>query len=238
MSELRDRDMVIPGQLLGENVRCEGLCISCVREDNKTFSLVKGLARVENKDVMIIPSEGVYLPKPGDVVIGVVTDDLGGVYVVDIKAPYSCILKPRRSQGGRGGSRGGGRGGGRDRRGGGFEEEGEENFEVGDVISAKVASVDEVKEAQLMGAWKLGPGYVMQVKAKRVPRIIGKKKSMIDMIRNYTKSRITVGQNGLIWIKDGNQELAVEAILKVEREAQSSGLTDRITELLRSKSKN
>jgi exosome complex RNA-binding protein Rrp4 len=38
--------------------------------------------------------------------------------------------------------------------------------------------------------------------------------------------------NGLIWLKDGNIALATEALLKVEREAHLSGLTDTIKNFL------
>jgi exosome complex component RRP4 len=234
MNKIQDREIVIPGQLLGEGIRCETLGESCAREGSNTYALVKGLARVvDNNTVNVVPIHGAYLPKPGDMVVGVIDYDLGGIFTVDIRGAYRCILKPR-SQNPRGGDRGRGRGG-RDQRG--RDEEEAETFNVGDLVSSKIATVDEVKEAQLTGTWKLEPGYVIHVNPKRVPRIIGKKKSMIDMIRQYTGSRITVGQNGLIWIKDGNVPLAVEAIRKVEAEAQSTGLTDRVADFLKSRSK-
>jgi exosome complex component RRP4 len=65
-----------------------------------------------------------------------------------------------------------------------------------------------------------------------VPRVVGKKKSMLNIIRDHTQTKIVVGQNGWIWIKGDNTELAIKAIKKVEREAQSQGLTDRIIEML------
>lgn len=234
MSEVKDREIVLPGQLLGDGVRCETLNETCIREDTKTYSLVKGLARVDMNTVSVIPLCGSYLPKPGDMVIGVIDYDFGGVYAVDINAAYRCILKPRSGMDDRGGGRGGRRGGGMRR---GPDRRQEETYKVGELISAKVASVDEVREAQLVSPWKLEPAYVMRVKPKRVPRIIGKQKSMIELIRQYTRSRIAVGQNGLIWIKDGDIPLAVEAIRKVEAEAHTSGLTDRMTEMLKSRSK-
>ncbi|MFH0862363.1 MAG: hypothetical protein V1875_04955 [Candidatus Altiarchaeota archaeon] len=231
---VKDRDIVLPGQFLGEKMRCEG---ACIQEGDRTFALVKGLARVDRNNITVIPLDGAYIPKEGDVIIGVIDIDLGGVYSVDIKAAYKCILKPLRDRGG-GGGRGGG---GRDRRGGGrppqrFDEDEPQTFEVGDIISAKIAYVDEVKEAKLMGPRKLAPSCMIRVKAKRVPRIIGKQKSMIDLIRKYTNSSISVGQNGLVWIKNGNVQLAIDAIRKVEAEAQTSGLTDRVTEYLKSRS--
>ncbi|MBD3388445.1 MAG: hypothetical protein GF416_05185 [Candidatus Altiarchaeales archaeon] len=236
MINVKDRDIVVPGELLGQGVRCEGLCVS---EGESGYSLVRGLARVNGDRVSIIPSNGAYTPKPGDMVIGVITNDFGGVYFMDVDGPYICVLKPDRNGGfrGRAGGRGNrDRGGGRGNRGGPRMEK-PETFEVGDLVSAKISHVDEVKEAKVVGPRKLGVGKVIRVKPMRVPRVIGKKKSMINLIRDYTGSKISVGQNGLIWIKDGDVNLAVEAIKKVEAEAQTSGLTDRVTEFLKSRSK-
>jgi exosome complex component RRP4 len=231
---VKERDIVVPGQYLGEQFRCDN---SCIREGDKTYSLVKGLVKVEQDSLNVIPLAGPYIPKVGDIIVGMIDVDFGGIYAVDVKSAFRCILKtPKNSD------RGGGRG--RDSRGPSRdsrwrEDRGEPTkFEIGDLISAKIISVDESKESQLAGVEKLEPSYVIQVKPKRVPRIIGKKRSMIDLIRQYTRSRIIVGQNGLIWFKDGNIPLAVEAIKKVEAEAHTSGLTDRIVEFLRSRSTN
>jgi len=231
MSELQDRQIVLPGQLLGERIRCEG---PCLREREGTFSTVRGLARVDKNSVLVIPQAGPYLPKAGDIIIGVVDADMGGVYSVDVKGPYRCILKQLRERGGRGGR--GGRDGPRDR---GRRQDDEEfgTYVPGDVISAKVAYVDEVKEAKLMGPRKLEGGYVMQVKPMKVPRIIGKQKSMITLIREYSGSNISVGQNGLIWIAGGNMALAQESIRMVESQAHTAGLTDRMTMYMRERSK-
>ncbi len=214
MSNVKDRQIVLPGEKLGEGVRCEGECIA---EGDSAYSLVRGLARVSGKNVNIIPSDGAYVPKSGDVVLGVVDRDLGGIYLVDLDGPYLGVLREPRN----------------DRRG----PREQESYSVGDLLSAKIVYVDEVKEAQLTGPRKLEEGYVIRVKPMRVPRIIGRKRSMITLIRDNTRSHIIVGQNGLIWLKGGNLPLAVEALRMVEREAQTSGLTDRVTKFLSSKSK-
>jgi len=230
MNNLQDRTIVLPGQLLGEKIRCEN---NCVTEGDKSYALVKGLARVDRNMVSLIPMNGPYLPKAGDVVIGVIDVDFGGIYSVDINSAYKCILKPMREDG-----RGGGRGqrGGRGRDRGRDEEPAPENLKVGDVLSAKIAYVDEVREAKLTGPRLLENGCIIYVRPLRVPRIIGKQKSMINIIREKTKSNIAVGQNGLIWISGGNMQLAVDAIRKVEAEAHTSGLTDRMMEFLTSRS--
>ena len=84
-------------------------------------------------------------------------------------------------------------------------------FDIGDVLFLRIVDVDEVKKV------KLG-------------RLIGKKGSMINMIKDKTCCKIVVGQNGLVWVK-GNEDMEqiVKNIIKlIEREAHTSGLTDRI----------
>ena len=61
---------------------------------------------------------------------------------------------------------------------------------------------------------------------------------MISLIREHTGCDITVGQNGLIWIKgtmDG-ELLAHEAIKLIEKKSHQEGLTDKIQTFLESKS--
>jgi len=225
MTNVQNRQMVVPGQLLGEGLRCDE---TCCQRDGKAYSMLKGLTRIDGKSVSVIAMAGPYIPKAGDVVVGVVEQDLGGVYFVNIDSPYTCVLRtpknsprPRDNRGGRG-----------DRRAP------PEKFQVGDVLSAKIAYVDEVKEAQLVGPRKLEEGLVVHVKPKRVPRIIGKKKSMLNLIRDYTGVKMSVGQNGLIWLKGGNIDLALDVIAQVQEKAHISGLTDAMAQYMKSKSKN
>ena len=91
-----------------------------------------------------------------------------------------------------------------------------------------------MKESYADGPRKLRDGRVLTVNAKKIPRIIGSKKSMLTLLRDKTGCRVVVGQNGIIWL-DGpeeNMELVVEAILKITRESHTKGLTDRISEYL------
>jgi exosome complex component RRP4 len=75
---------------------------------------------------------------------------------------------------------------------------------------------------------------VIEVSPSKVPRVIGKNGSMIQMLENMTGCRVYVGQNGRIWI-DGDLEnivRAVQAIRMIEDEAHSSGLTEKIKSFL------
>ena len=88
------------------------------------------------------------------------------------------------------------------------------------------------------GLKKLKGGRLIDVTSSKVPRIIGREGSMITMIKDSTKCRITVGQNGKVWISGNNvqdETKAVEAIMMVENESHSEGLTDKVKAFLEGK---
>ena len=107
-------------------------------------------------------------------------------------------------------------------------------YDVGDVLFLRVVDVDEIKKAKLglkgRGMGKFKGGIIVDIAPTKVPRLIGKKGSMINMIKDKTKCKIVVGQNGLVWVK-GNEDmeqLTREIIHLIEAEAHTSGLTNKI----------
>jgi len=55
------------------------------------------------------------------------------------------------------------------------------------------------------------------------------------MIKEKTNCKITVGQNGKVWIlgEDPKMEkLAIDTIRKIDKEAHENGLTDKIKKFL------
>jgi exosome complex component RRP4 len=107
-------------------------------------------------------------------------------------------------------------------------------FKEGDIVSVKISEVNEIKDSYIDGPRKLTGGRTLTVSAKKIPRIIGSKKSMLTILRDKSGCKVVVGQNGIIWI-DGpreNAELVIEAIHKIERESHTKGLTDRISNFM------
>ena len=247
MFHINDRETVIPGQLLGVDIRHDANCFS---DGSNVYSLVRGLARVDNQGVSVIPAKGGYSPRREDTVIGIITDENVAGWVVDINNAYRCFMRKdevnerERPGQGRGGFRPGNRDnrdrGGRDRnqRGGDFAPRKEVSFKIGEVVSAKILSVDEVYDANLTRPWKLEGGMVLQVNPKRIPRVIGKSQSMLTMLKEKTGCKIVTGQNGLVWIKGENATIAAEAVRKIEREAETQGLTDQVAKFLNEKVKS
>ena len=107
-------------------------------------------------------------------------------------------------------------------------------FNIGDMVVTKIINVTSQKLVDLtmksQGLRKLYDGRTIRVEPCKVPRIVGKAGSMINMVKNSTHCRITVGQNGIIWIngEPENELIAIEAINKIEKESHVSGLTERI----------
>ncbi|MEM3400140.1 MAG: exosome complex protein Rrp4 [Candidatus Micrarchaeia archaeon] len=153
----------------------------------------------------VVPLSGPYVPSIGDYVVGIIEDVKFVGYDVNINSPYTGFLHSKESS---------------------------QEFELGMIIGAKVLSVDEVKSAILGSPSLLRGGSIIEISSAKIPRVIGKKNSMINMIRDMTGCDIVVGRNGRVWIKGEKSGLATLAILKIEREAHTSGLTDRVRRLL------
>ncbi|MDW8036144.1 MAG: KH domain-containing protein [Candidatus Korarchaeum sp.] len=69
----------------------------------------------------------------------------------------------------------------------------------------------------------------------KVPRVIGKRQSMLSILKEKTRSEIIVANNGRIWVKPPSvrELIALEkALKKIEEESHVSGLSDRVMSLL------
>lgn len=174
-------------------------------DGGKTYSSILGL--YDESEGRLVPLEGCYLPVLDDYLVGVVKEVKFSGYNVDINSPYAGFLSSKEMR---------------------------DEFELGDVIYAKVKEVDEVKNIDLTDARKLQGGEIVEVLSVKIPRIIGKKSSMITMLMDATKSEILVGRNGRVWVKGGNSALAAAAVLKIAKEAHLPGLTERMSEFLKS----
>lgn len=173
-------------------------------ENSKTYSKVLGIYDKTNNN--IVPLEGSWIPHISDKVVGVVIRSRNTVYEVDLLHFTRSIMI---------GSK--------------FDRH---IFKAGEPIEAVIKDIESRKTIILEEAKSLYGGVVIRIKPTKIPRIIGKSNTMIKQITEATKSQVVVGMNGLIWIKGGNLALATEAILKIENEAHTSGLTERIKKML------
>ena len=109
---------------------------------------------------------------------------------------------------------------------------------------AKLLSVDEAKKLQITlndrNLYKIKGGLIIEVEPARVPRIIGKKGSMLGLIKQYIRCRVFVGQNGKIWIDGETEDIekVIQVIHKIEEESVTFGLTNRIETMLKNMTKD
>ncbi|MDI6645150.1 MAG: exosome complex RNA-binding protein Rrp4 [Methanobacteriaceae archaeon] len=217
MITVKDKDLVVPGEVLADEEYNSGR--GTFREENKICSSVVGLVALRNKKISVIPLQSKYIPKRGDVVIGEITDIRFSMWGLDINSPYSGLLPASEVFG-------------KEKR------ELERAFVIGDVLFLRVIDVDEVKKVKLglkgRGLGKFRGGILINITPTKVPRLIGKKGSMINMIKDQTKCEIVVGQNGVVWVKgQPEMERVTEKVIKmIEEQAHTSGLTDRVRDML------
>ena len=233
-NELEDaevfRELVVPGEVLTEDVReyIPGRGTILNKDKTKIISLHIGLKNVKKNYVNVIPLRGIYTPQPGDKVIAIVVDKNPVKFKCDINAKDFAQLKPKNTA-----KRVKTRLGRRST----YEQEESiaDKFDIGDILVVKILSADRLNKPELTTVGKyLGKkngGIVISIDPPKIPRVIGRSGSMIKMLKNLTKCNIFVTQNGRIWIKGDNiayERLLIEAIHKIEKEAHTTGLTDRI----------
>lgn len=190
------------------------------REGDKIISKVIGLKNIDKRVVSVIPLAGPYIPKVGDYVIGEIIEVGLNHWMVDINAPYQAAMVMFEIQE--------------------FVDKNADlsrYLDLGDLIFTKIINVTKNKYINLtmkdVRCRKLIGGLVVHITPSKVPRLIGKKGSMINTIKKYTGSMILVGQNGRVWVKGGNETLAAEAIYMVDKYSHQTGLTEMVENFLK-----
>jgi exosome complex component RRP4 len=221
MSNLKDEnDIVTPGDVIVDDgdVRPGS---GVYAEQGKIYSKFIGTVKYSDSSVEVQPMEGRYIPEEGDVVIGEVTRVSYSRWNVDMDSPYEGTLNISEAS---------------DQYVDLDEDDLTDFYDVGDAIVVKVDSVSESMDVDLSmlddRCRKLEEGRIVNISPHKVPRVIGRQGTMVQQINQKTNCHIIVGQNGLVWINGEHSQIAAEAVKKVEEEAHTDGLTDRISEWL------
>jgi exosome complex component RRP4 len=218
-----NKQIVTPGDLLAEGEYVAGE--NTYLENGKILAQRTGLVEYDNKKVNVVALKSFYVPRTGDVVIGTIVEVGFTGWTVDINAPYPALLRasevlnrPFRPQ----------------------KDDLPQLLDVGDLIVAKIDAYDRTHDPQLAvnepGLGKITRGQILKVTPTKIPRIIGRKGSMISTIKQETGCHIILGLNGIVLITGKsleNEQLATMAIRKIEEESHTSGLTDRIAQMLK-----
>lgn len=201
------RRIVVPGELVSSERKRAGKHVYLM--DGKIFSDSVGFVNENETMVSVIPLEGGYEPEINDIVVGVVMDEKISGYTVNMNSFSSSYISKKALR---------------------------SPLRPSNVISARVERVNEMKEIELDGIRVLFGGEVLQVSPVKVPRIIGKDGSMLEVLKKGTGCSLVVGRNGFVWIKGGNVRLLNETLEMIQKEAHMDNLTNRISDFLGQKS--
>ncbi len=216
------RQLVTPGDLLAEGAYIPG--DNAYKEDKKIYASRLGLVEYEDKKVNVVALRAFYVPKVGDTVVGTIVEVGFKGWTVDINSPYLALLRasdvlsrPFRPQ----------------------RNDLSEVLNIGDLVIAKIVAYDRAHDPQLTvgepGLGKITRGQVVEITPSKIPRLIGRKGSMISMIKKETGCHIILGHNGTILVTGKSledEQLAMMAIHKIEEESHTAGLTDRIAQMI------
>jgi exosome complex component RRP4 len=174
-------------------------------EGDATYAAVIGTIDEEKRYIAL---ENPYKASLDDLVIGMVTDVRHAGYEVDINLPEGGFIPTRNTR---------------------------VSLQLGDFVICKVKAVNEVGDVDLGEVRRLPKGKVIEFPPSKVPRLIGRKSSMLTLLKDHTGGDIMVGNNGYVWISEkSNMPLLLKTIDMIERKAHKSGLTDKVSELLKS----
>jgi exosome complex component RRP4 len=217
-----NKEITYPGEVIAsgyEYLAGDG----CIRENKDIIAIRHGVISIENNLVKVIPLRGVYWPRVGNIVIGQIKDVVFNGWIVDISAPHLGFLPITEC--------------------GEFVDREDllSLYDINDVIITKIKQIQPRSITLTLrekGLGKITSGLLVKVDAAKVARIIGRQGSMVNAIKELTRTKIVVGQNGLIWIKGENADMELYAKEAIEMVAQNpllDGLTDKVKEFLKQK---
>ena len=219
------RKYVIPGDLVTTGpFRPEQ---NVVLEGNKIIATAIGITEIYDDAVKVIPLTGKYIPKINDLVIGKVISHSSLSWELDVNSCYVGFL-PATDVFGRDFSA--------------HADELTSKLKTGDLVAARIANFDRTRDPLLTIAdrdlGKIDSGDLVKISPSKVPRLIGKRGTMIQTIEMATNAAITIGQNGWVVVSCEDPEgllKAKKAIQMVDEQAHVANLTDQVKEMLEKK---
>lgn len=159
---------------------------------------------------------GYYIPEVNDVVIGKVIDVLSNAWIIDINSPYMGKLSLKD-----------------------IGTDPNDLYTYGDYILCQIVKMTKNKliDLDIKKKEKLNDGLILKVDPARIPRLIGKNSSMLNLIKEYLKIDIIIGKNGRIYLNGNvnNVSKAVDIIRFIINNSYKRGLTEKVKEILENK---
>ena len=197
------RKYVIPGDVVTTGpFRPEQ---NVILEGTRIISTTIGISEIYDDSVRVVPLTGKYIPKINDLVIGKVISHTSLSWELDINSCYVGFL-PAQDVFGRDFSA--------------HADELSSKLKSGDLVAARIANFDRTRDPLVTisdrDLGKIDSGDLVKISPSKVPRLIGKRGSMIQMIEMATNAAVTIGQNGWVVVSCETPERLLKAKKAIE----------------------
>ncbi|MCY4490135.1 MAG: exosome complex RNA-binding protein Rrp4 [Thaumarchaeota archaeon] len=216
------RRHVIPGEVVTTNSLRPEQNVTLIGK--KLISTTVGISEIYDDSVKVIPLTGKYIPKINDLVVGKVISHNSLSWELDINSCYVGFL-PAQDVFGRNFSS--------------HTDDLTSKLKSGDLVAMRIANFDRTRDPLVTisdrDLGKIDSGDLVKISPSKVPRLIGKRGTMIQTIESATEAVITIGQNGWIVVSCESSEgllKAKKAIQMVNEKAHVANLTDQVKEML------
>jgi exosome complex component RRP4 len=159
---------------------------------------------------------GYYIPEVNDIVIGKVIDVLSNGWIVDINSPYAGKLSLKD-----------------------IGKDPNDLYTYGDYILCQIVRITKNKliDLDIKKREKLNDGLILKVDPAKIPRLIGKNSSMLNLIKEYLKIDIIIGKNGRTYLNGNINDVSksIDIIRFIINNSYKRGLTEKVKEILENK---
>ncbi len=225
-----NKKIVIPGMVIDKNIRVNKIGDYIIRDNRGLIPMLLGVIQYTRNMVDLIPYKNVYKPNKGDYVIGVVVSYAPNGWVLDIGSYTKAFLSASEMI--------------TNRRFDPRRDELSKYLSIGDVVGVKISDVRRLgyfgvtlrasPEDKDKKFGRIKNYYMIKVTTTKLPRIIGKKGSMIKLMKQKIKGDLIIAQNGVILFKGSYEDylLLKKIVSLIAAKTFASGLTDTVADIL------
>ena len=225
-----ERIIVTPGEIIDKNIRLKQGGGKIIHSEKGNIITSLGVIQKGKKNIDILIYKDIYKPSKNDYVIGVVVGYAPNGWVIDIGSYTKAFLPavemvkgefdPRRV-------------------------DLSKYLSIGDLVGFRISEVKRLgyflgtlrhdgKERDKKYG-KIKDYYVLKIHSSRLPRVIGKKGSMIKLIKQALKSEIIIAQNGVILFRGSIEKFNMfrDIINTIVEKTYAPGLTNYVMDKLK-----
>ena len=182
--------LVTPGEAIGASSGARA-GTGTVKQGQDIISTKLGWVKENNGVLFVEPIHSSYLPRSGDLVIGIIESVRNNLWFAEVNGPFNGLLPmslaPWKVEFGAA----------------------REHMDIGDVMLARVQEVDEAHNIVLtmkgVGLRKLKEGAVLELPVNLIKLIRNDNERILNVFKESSDCRLIVGDNGRIWV-DGSAE--------------------------------